>query len=140
MEDETTVTIAASPEAVWAVLTDVESMPELTESMTSVEKLDPGPLRVGTRVRIRQPKFPPAVWTVTEYVDNQRFVWEATGPGVRTTGTHEVAPADGGSRLRLHIDQAGPVGSLIGWVYRGLTRRYIGMEAAGIKRRAEEAG
>ena len=140
MEEETTVTIAASPEAAWAVLTDVECMPELTASMTSVEKLDPGPLRVGTRVRIRQPKFPPVVWTVTEYVDDERFVWEATGPGVRTTGTHEVTRAEGGSRLRLHIHQAGLIGALIGRVSRGLTRRYIGMEAAGIKRRAEGAG
>ena len=140
MQDETTVTIAAPPAAVWAVMTDVESWPELTDSVTSVEKLDSGPFGVGSRVRIRQPKFPTTVWTVTAFVDNERFVWVATGPGVRTTATHEVTSSDSGSLLRLHIDQAGPLGGLIGRVSRGLTARYMAMEAAGMKRRAEGAG
>ena len=140
MRDETTVTIAAPPEAVWAVVSDVESWPEITDSMDSVERLDPGPLRVGSQARTRQPRLPTAVWTVTELVENQRFVWVARSLGLRTTAGHEVAPAQGGSQLTLYVEQAGPLGRLVGWVAGGLTRRYIALEAAGMKRRAEGAG
>lgn len=138
MHNQTTVTVAAPCERVWDVMTDVERWPEITESVRSVEKLDPGPLRVGSRVRIRQPSLPTAEWTVTELVDFTRFTWVAKGPGVRSTATHEVTSAGHDvTNLSLSIDQAGPLGSLIGRFYRGVTDRYIALEAAGMKRRAE---
>ena len=140
MRQETTVTIAAPPERVWQVMSDVERLPELTESMTSVHKLDDGPLREGSRVRIRQPRLPQAEWIVTELVENSHFTWVATGPGVRTTATHSVTSlGEGETQLHFSIDQAGPVGSLVSRLYKGLTDRYINMEADGVKRRAEGA-
>jgi len=140
MRNETTVDVSASREAVWKVLVDVEVLPELTASMSSVQKLDPGPLRVGMRVRIRQPKLPTTVWTVTEVAENERFAWVAKGPGLRTTGVHEVLTVDGTTRLHLAIEQAGPLAGLVGRLIGNLTDRYIALEAAGIKRRAEESG
>jgi hypothetical protein len=137
--NETTVTIAAAPERVWPILVDVESWPGLTESMTSVKRLEGGPLQVGSRVRIHQPKLPPATWTVTELVPDERFVWTARGPGFLSTAHHEITPAgDGQTRLRLAVEQAGPLGGLVGRFGGALTDRYIALEAAGIKRRAEE--
>lgn len=138
MQFETSVGVAAPREVVWAVLADVESMPELTESVSSVRKLDPGPLRVGMRVRIHQPRLPPATWTVTEVVEGERFVWRARGLGFHTVGFHEVSSDGDASRVRLVLEQAGPLGGLVGRLSRGLTERYIGLEAAGVKRRAEE--
>lgn len=139
MRNETTVDVGASREAVWRVLMDVESWPQLTPSMSAVEKLDPGPLRVGTRVRIRQPRLPPAVWTVTEMVENERFVWTAKGPGLRTTAGHDVLTTGGTTTLRLAVEQSGPLGGVAGRLAKNLTDRYIALEAAGIKRRAEES-
>jgi hypothetical protein len=53
---------------------------------------------------------------------------------------HTVTPSgEGASQLRFSIDQAGPVGSLVSLLYKGLTDRYINMEANGVKRRAEGA-
>ena len=138
MHFEKVVTIEAHADAVWAVLTDVESWPELTESISSVECLDDGPLRVGSRVRIKQPRLPVAVWTVTEYVEGQRFVWEAKGPGVRTTAKHAVLEAAGSTNLRLEIDQHGVLGRLLGPLSIGMTRRYIDWEARGLKQRVEK--
>jgi uncharacterized membrane protein len=84
--NETAVTIDAPAERVWPVLMEIESWPDYTESMTKVEKIDDGPLHEGTRVRIHQPKLPAATWTVTELVAQERFVWQARGPGFRTAG------------------------------------------------------
>jgi hypothetical protein len=136
--NETTVTIDAAPEAVWPILVDVESWPSLTESMTSVERLDAGPLRVGSKVRITQPKLPPATWKVTEIVEYERFVWTARGPGFRSTAYHEITAVVGGkTQLRLAVEQAGPLAALVGRLGKDLTDRYIALESAGIKRRAE---
>ena len=138
MRFEKTVSVQAPVEVLWRVVEDVESWPKLTESMTSVERLDGGPLRVGMRVKVHQPKLPPATWKVTELVENERFVWKARGLGFSTQGFHEVAPDGEGSTLTLAIEQSGLMSGMVGRMWKDLTERYIALEAAGIKRRAEE--
>jgi hypothetical protein len=138
MRNETTVSVQAPVEALWAVVKDVEAWPKLTESMTSVERLDGGPLRVGMRVKVHQPKLPAATWKVTELVENERFVWKARGLGFSTTAAHEVASTEAGSQLTLSVEQSGLMGGMVGRMWKDLTDRYIALEAAGMKRRAEE--
>ncbi len=57
-----TVEIQASPQTVWGVLREIKRWPEWTPTVTSIQRLDNGPLVVGSRARIRQPKLPPADW------------------------------------------------------------------------------
>jgi hypothetical protein len=72
-------------------------------------------------------------WTVTEVVPGRSFTWQSQAPGSRTTAWHEVTPTgDGSCTARLAIEQAGPLGSLVGLLYRGLTKRYVQMEADGL--------
>ena len=139
MQVDVTVDISAPPEVVWAVLMQVERWPEWTASITSVRPSSPGPLQVGSRVRIKQPRLPTAVWTVSELVDGERFTCTVRSPGVDTRASHRIVRTAEGSRATLSIEQAGALGRLVGRLYGGLTRRYVEMEAAGLKRRSEES-
>lgn len=131
----TTRHIDAATDQVWPVLYDVAQWPQWLPTVDSVERLDDGPLSVGSRARVRQPKLPQALWQVTEVVDGRSFTWEAHGPGMRTVGRHEVV-ADGiGSSVTLSIEQAGPMGGVAALVWRKLTQRYIETEAQSLDAR-----
>jgi uncharacterized membrane protein len=138
MLQETTFDVAAPTAVVWQVLTDVEAWPTWTASVTSVERLDEGPLRVGSRARIAQPRIPTVVWEVGELVDGRSFTWTQGSRLARTTAAHSVEDdGHGGSRVRLSVAQEGVVGSVVGRLYRGLTDRYLAMESAGLRERCE---
>jgi hypothetical protein len=95
---------------------------------------------MGSEARVSQPRFGTRVWRVTAIEPGTSFTWEASGTGARLAATHEVTPrGDGGSRLRLAVDSRGWAVRLFGWALAGTGRRFIEMEAAGVKRRAEEA-
>ncbi|HET7326578.1 MAG TPA: SRPBCC family protein [Nocardioidaceae bacterium] len=133
MRFEASGVIAAPPERVWDVYADVERWPEWTESVTSVERLDSGPLTVGSRARIVQPKLPRAVWTVTELEPGRHFVWVSKAPGLTTVGGHYVHPDGEGSRATARLDQTAMLGAVVGRLTRGLTNRYLQMEVQGLK-------
>ncbi len=137
MHFETAVDINASPEAVWRILADVETWPRWTESILTARRLDAGELSVGSRTEVRQPRLPTTVWTVTELIPGRRFTWQASSPGVTTTGSHELIDRTGSVTLGLGISQTGPLGWLFGRATARLARRYLELEAHGLKQRAE---
>ena len=137
MQHEVQIRIDAPAEEVWSALADVERWPEWTASVRTVELLD-AELAVGARVRIRQPKFPAVVWHVTELADGVSFTWRSRSPGADAHGRHAVLDnGDGTSTAVLTISQTGVLGSLVGLLSRRITKRYVGLEAAGLKARSE---
>ncbi|HEX6418482.1 MAG TPA: SRPBCC family protein [Acidimicrobiales bacterium] len=140
MIEESGVTIDAPADHVWRVFTDVERWPEWTASVTRAEVVGGGGagLRVGTAVRIKQPRFPAITWVVTELDPGVSWTWVARSPGATTVAVHEIEPLDAGTtRVRQRIEQTGPIGALVGRAIRATTRRYLATEAAGLKRRCE---
>ncbi|MEU6642479.1 SRPBCC family protein [Saccharomonospora sp. NPDC046836] len=131
--------IAAEREVVWAALTDVERWPDWSDSMTSVRRPDSGPFQVGSRARVKQPKLAAQVWQVTELTEGSGFTWEARSPGSAVIAGHSLDPGENGTTtLTLSLEQRGPLGAVLGVVLSGLTRRYVTMEADGLKRFVEK--
>jgi hypothetical protein len=115
MEQRTSIDVAASPDRVWEVLVDVERWPEWTDSVSSVRPLDAGPLAVGSRVEISQPRIPTGTYTVTALELGSAFTWEQRQPGSTVSAHHECAPLpDGGTRVGLRVVMSGEVGGVRG--------------------------
>ncbi|MFI0368293.1 SRPBCC family protein [Actinomadura sp. 1N219] len=137
MHFETTVDIDATPETVWNILKDVERWPEMTASINRVELLDK-PVALSSRARVFQPKLPAAIWTITAFTENKTFTWESRSPGVTTTAAHEiVTKPDGTVSVHLILDQKGPLAPIMSLLAGRLVRRYVTMEANGLKSKAE---
>jgi len=139
MRFEATIDVAAPAQLLFEVYTDVKRWPEWTDSVTSAERLDQGPLTVGSRARIKQPRFPATVWEVTEVVAGHSFTWMARGPGIITTASHVVTAPGGGGLVRVtaSLEQAGLLGPLLGFLTKKLTNRYLQMELRGLKAHCE---
>jgi hypothetical protein len=138
MRYEETITTTADRACAWAALTAVRDWPQWTKSMTSVDPVDGNGILVGNRFRVRQPGLAPMVWRVTRVDDGESFVWEARSPGVHTTAFHRVsANPDGGTQISIGIEQSGVLARPLGALLGGKFRRYLAMEAAGLKAASE---
>lgn len=131
------IDINAPAERVFDVMTDVERWHEWTPSVTSVKLQQPAPLAVGGRALIRQPKFPPALWTINAIEPGRSFKWINRAPGLLVTAHHGATPTPTGSRATLSLAYEGIFGGLLAWMTEGITKRYLDMEARGLKARAE---
>ena len=82
------IDIDAPASTVWAVVSDVERWPEWTASISSAKRSRTGPLAVGERVVVTQPRLPTLTYTVTE-VDEGRC-----SPGPPASAPSAAAHAD----------------------------------------------
>jgi hypothetical protein len=121
------------------VLSDLEAWPTRIETVDVVELLMPKPITRGSRVRLKQPKLPEGTWDITVWDAPSYFEWTQKAPGITSVAGHRVeAMGEGRARLTLTLDMRGfliPVALF----YKGLTNRYMNLEAEGMKRAAETA-
>lgn len=127
--------IPADAGRAWQVLSDLPRWAEWTPSVRSAQLRTAGPLGVGSALRVRQPRIPPATWTVVSWEPGRSFAWESRSPGVLTRAEHTVAPTPGGCRVGLLLRQTGPLAGPVGLLYGGLTRRFLRQELAGLRAR-----
>jgi len=138
MDIERLTEIAAMPERVWSVMTDVERWPEWTASVTSVEVLDKGPVGAG------EPSAHPAAALARRRLDGDRirgpryFEWQTRRWALEASAATGWKPAGtGGTRAALSLNWSGWLAPLIHPVYRNLSLSYGETEAQGLKRRCE---
>lgn len=138
MNTDSSIEIDADPDTVWRVFTDAERWPEWTESVERLVALDGPGIEVGHRFEITQPRFPKLVWEVTAVDPGTSWTWRQRSPGGTTLASHVLEPlGEGRTLVRQRIDQRGPVGLLVGVLTRRTTRRYLQLEAEGLKARCE---
>jgi uncharacterized membrane protein len=139
MFNEDSVEIEAPPQLVWDVFTDVEHWPDWTASVTSLVGLDAPALGVGRRFAIKQPGMSKLVWTVTEIEPGSSWTWVQRSPGVLVSARHDVIAQPGGRTLvRQQLDQRGVLGALVGRLMVKKTKRFLELEAQGLKARSEQ--
>ena len=107
------IDIAAPPATVWDVMADVERWREWTASVTSIRRMDTGPLRVGSRAWIRQSRFPPALWTVTDLNDGRSFTWKSGASGMYVFAHHSVTPVAHGAHAVLSLRYEGLIARVL---------------------------
>jgi uncharacterized membrane protein len=141
MRFEESIDIDAQQERVWEVLSDLEAWPRRIETVDVVELLTPAPMSKGSRVRLKQPKLPEGTWDITVWNAPSYFEWRQKSSGITSVAGHRVEMLEEGrSRLTLSLDMRGPLIPVFGRFYKGLTNRYMTIEAQGMKRAAESAG
>jgi uncharacterized membrane protein len=134
---ENVQTIAAPLEVVWSLTEDVEKWPDITPTMTTVERLDEGPLAVGSQARIKQPGQRARVWTVTRLEPGQSFAWATKAMGAHLEGAHHLEATEGGCVNRLVLELSGPTAGIVGRLLRRPLLKAITTENEGFKQAAE---
>jgi uncharacterized membrane protein len=140
MHFEQSIDIDARQQRVWEVLSDLEAWPQRIKTVDVVELLTPTPVGEGSCVRLKQPNLPEGTWEVTVWDAPSYFEFRQKSGGVTNVAGHRVeALEEGRSRLSLTLDMRGLLVPVVALFYKGLTNRYMTVEAQGMKRAAESA-
>ena len=139
MITEDSVEIDAPAQLVWEVFSDVERWPDWTASVSSLIARNGAGLAVGKRFAIKQPGMSKLVWKVTEIDPGSSWTWVQRSPGVRVSARHWVIPQpDGRTLVCQQLDQGGVLGALVGRLMVKKTKRFLELEANGLKARSEQ--
>jgi uncharacterized membrane protein len=131
--------IGADVDRVWDLTVDVERWPSLTPTMTSVERLDDGPIRVGSSARVVQPRQRPTTWTVTRLEPRSLFEWQTKVGTVTMTATHRLSPSGDSCRNSLEVVLSGFGSGILRRLVGSKIREAIQTENDGFKAAAERS-
>ncbi len=123
-----TRTLSAPPERVFTLLTDLDGAVGRIRAIKRLEKLVPGPTRVGTRWRETRVMFgreaSEEMW-VTKFEPPKRFEAQAESHGCRYLSVYELLP-DGPGRTRLTLTFGGEALSFGAKLMTPLARMFMG--------------
>jgi uncharacterized protein YndB with AHSA1/START domain len=137
--------IAAPPETVFEVLSDIPRWPDSIPNIEKVEMLTSGPVNIGTRFRETRKMHGRSAteeMTVTRYEPPRRFALSAENHGARYLATQEVIQVNGKSRLVLTfgatpLTLAARLFAILGFAFAGSIRRQLQRDLEHVKAEAE---
>ena len=139
--------VAATPEKVWAIITDLDRSAEVISGITSLERLDDGSdFSVGTtwsETRVMFRKESTETMAVTAVDEGHSYTVEADANGAHYTAVMTVEPKGEGSRLSMTFgaeatSTAAKVMSIFGKLFEGSTRKMLAQDLDDIAAAAEQ--
>jgi hypothetical protein len=134
---EKTGFINSQPEYIFKVLTEVKNWNQWTKSIIDISLQDTDKLKVGAKIKVRQPKLLPAVWIVTEFSKNKFLAWEKKSIGLKMIANHIIQGYDDGAIVKLQIIYQGFLAAFFYKLTYALTEKYMTMELSGLKNKCE---
>jgi uncharacterized membrane protein len=135
---EKTSVINAPPGDIFKILMNFEQWNQWTASITKMSILNNDRPEVGARIKILQPKLPPAIWTITETLQDKSLTWEKSSFGLVMLSEHVITTSNSGTSVIIRMTYQGPLASLFYMLTHSLTDRYMTMEIYGLKRECEK--
>jgi hypothetical protein len=123
---------------VFGVLADLENWNSWTKSVTSISFLENSRFQVGGKARVIQPKLSPAIWTITEIIENESFVWQTKHPGVKMIARHILKSTSQGTFVEHQVIYKGLLAGLAYKRTSDLTNQYLTIEINGLKSKCEK--
>ena len=133
MNIEHSIKVDAPSQLVWDVTKNVEEWPVWAPNITSIEKVVPGPLTLGSEVLIKQPLQSKTKWEVISFNEGEGFSWKTSTPGLNMVATHTVSQMEGYTLNTLTLDASGYIISLFGFLLKPLFRKALSDENNGLK-------
>jgi hypothetical protein len=135
---EKTSVINALPGDIFKVLMDFGQWNQWTASITGMSILNNDRPGTGARIKVLQPKLPPAIWTITESLPDRSLTWEKRSFGLFMLSEHLLVTGNNGTSVIIRMTYKGPLAGLFYMLTRSLTDRYMTMEIDGLKRECEK--
>jgi ligand-binding SRPBCC domain-containing protein len=141
---QTSIEIAAPPERVWALVTNLERLADWVSIHRDFPEPPPSEVTEGTRFQqtLAVAGTPFAVdWTALEVDGPARLAWAGTGPaGTTARTTYRLWAENGGTRFSYENEfklPAGEVGEAMGGVVSGYAEREAHESLGRLKQLAE---
>ncbi len=109
---ETHIDIAAAPERVWSLFTDVAGWPRWNVGIARATLH--GPFASGSRFDMQLPDGPLLSSTLVDVRPGERFTDETAFEGVVVRVMHAIAPQPGGTRVTYRTEVEGPNAADVG--------------------------
>ena len=135
---EKTAVICVQPHDIFRVLEHLEEWHRWTPSITRISILGGARPMPGVKIKVLQPKLPPAIWTITEVDRDKAIKWEKRSLGLRMVSEHFISDDAAGTRGTIRITYEGVLAGLAYWLSHKLTDRYMTMEINGLKEECEK--
>jgi hypothetical protein len=135
---ERTSVINAVPGDIFKVLMNFGQWNQWTASITEMSILDNDRPGVGARIKVLQPKLPPAIWTITEILPDKSLTWEKRSFGLVMLSEHLVVTGNNGTSVTIRMTYQGVLAGLFYMLTHSLTGRYMTMEIDGLKRECQK--